>query len=304
MTTKTKTRQNPFEFRHAEEVPPDDIPSLTSVIRQNLSVIMAPPEEQFQQIAWPETAELYQPYESNQILLPDSSACLAVRTFLHMNGLHFKVMLKPNAEHMSPSGRLPFLVCGKQLVSEVEPIIDFVNTRITGTHLSAELTGEQLADMKAYFNLTEMVLSNAELYITWADKETRTEISRPRYGSPFPWPLNHILAYRKQFEVKNHLKAVGWFNKTLDQVYEDVHVGLQALSERLNSQDFFFGTFPTELDAVVFGHLYSILTTPLVDNKLAEMVQSHDNLTRFCRMIDNLYFKEMDFQESTFEFLP
>ena len=55
---------------------------------------MAPPEDQLQQqIAWPETAELYQPYESNQILLPDSSACLAVRTFLHMNGLHFKVNL-------------------------------------------------------------------------------------------------------------------------------------------------------------------------------------------------------------------
>ena len=63
------------------------------------------------------------------------------------------------------------------------------------------------------------------------DKETRSEISRPRYGSPYPWPLNHILGYRKQLEVKNHLKAVGWFNKTLDQVYEDVHVGLQVKSK-------------------------------------------------------------------------
>ena len=43
-------------------------------------------------------------------------------------------------------------------------------SRVSGTHLSAELTGEQLADMKAYLNLTEMVLSNAELYITWAGK--------------------------------------------------------------------------------------------------------------------------------------
>ena len=182
-----------FSLRFPEELPEDHAPSLTSVIRQNLSVIMAPPEDQLQQqIAWPETAELYQPYESNQILLPDSSACLAVRTFLHMNGLHFKVtcfkqvaysgicscccfglhdtresycnhtsdimtwqqtrgrwcwklklvvsvttwtlfqvMLKPNAEQMSPSGRLPFLVCGKQLISEVEPIIDFVNTRFS-----------------------------------------------------------------------------------------------------------------------------------------------------------------------------
>ena len=71
----------------------------------------------------------------------------------------------------------------------------------------------------------------------FADKETRAEISRPRYGSPYPWPLNHILAFRKQFEVKNHLKAVGWYNKTLDQVYEDVHVGLQVnITERENRE--------------------------------------------------------------------
>ena len=122
--------------------------------------------------------------------------------------------------------------------------------------------------MKAYINLTEMVLSNAELFITWAgkhspsisfcefafnsefelfcsrlsDKETRTEISRPRYGSPYPWPLNHILAFRKQFDVKNHLKAVGWYNKTLDQVYEDVHVGLQVNITNRELSDIFSGT--------------------------------------------------------------
>ena len=76
-----------------EEPVSEDEPSLSSVIRQKLSLIMAPPEDQFQQIAWPENAEIYQPYESNQILLPDSSACLAIRTFLHMNELHFKVIV-------------------------------------------------------------------------------------------------------------------------------------------------------------------------------------------------------------------
>jgi len=298
-----KPRENPFDFTWSE--PKTERLSLTSLVRENLHLIMAQPENQLQQIAWPDNAEIYQPYESNQILLPESSACLAVRTFLHMNNLSFKVMLKPNAEHMSPTGRVPFLRCAKHVISEVEPIIDFVNSKISGSHLSSELSNEQLADMQAYINLTEMVLSNAELYITWADSETRSEISRPRYGSPFPWPLNHILAFRKQLDVRNHLKAVGWYGKTLEQVYEDVHIGLQALSERLSNQDFFFGTFPTELDAIVFGHLYSILTTPLVDNKLAEMVQSHENLTRFCRMIDNLYFKELDFaHDSNFEFLP
>ena len=56
--------------------------------------------------------------------------------------------------------------------------------RITGTCLSAELTSDQLADMKAYLNLTEMVLSNAELYITWAGMLT---------GPPFTPIVNYLL---------------------------------------------------------------------------------------------------------------
>ena len=85
-----------FYSHPTEPAPEGHAPSLSSVIIENWSSIMAPPEDQFQQIPWPETAELYQPYESNQILLPESSACLAVRTFLHMNGLRFKVSQKIN----------------------------------------------------------------------------------------------------------------------------------------------------------------------------------------------------------------
>ena len=64
--------------------------------------------------------------------------------------------------------RFPYLLLRESTVD-----LPFVSLpfRISGAHLSAELTGEQLADMKAYLNLTEMVLSNAELYITWAGKK-------------------------------------------------------------------------------------------------------------------------------------
>ena len=42
----------------------------------------------------------------------------------------------------------------------------------------------------------------------------------------------------------------------------------RALSERLDSSHYFFGNRPTELDALVFGHVFSILTTPLPENRL------------------------------------
>lgn len=48
---------------------------------------------------------------------------------------------------------------------------------------------------------------------------------------------------------------------------------------------------PTELDALVFGHLFTILTTRLTNNELAERIKSYSNLLSFCRRIEQTYFE-------------
>lgn len=53
---------------------------------------------------WPQDVKLFQPYEVEQILLPDNANCLAVQAFLKMCGLDFEVEPRSNAEYMSPSG--------------------------------------------------------------------------------------------------------------------------------------------------------------------------------------------------------
>ena len=35
-----------------------------------------------------------------------------------------------NCEHMSPSGKLPVLHCGKHLISEANTIVEFVNAKV------------------------------------------------------------------------------------------------------------------------------------------------------------------------------
>lgn len=55
---------------------------------------------------WPDDVKLYQPYETEQILLPDMANCLAVQAFLKMCHLDFTVQYKANAEDMSPSGSI------------------------------------------------------------------------------------------------------------------------------------------------------------------------------------------------------
>uniref|UniRef100_A0A8C2BDX4 Metaxin 2 n=1 Tax=Cyprinus carpio TaxID=7962 RepID=A0A8C2BDX4_CYPCA len=203
---------------------------------------------------WPENATLYQPLKEDQILLSDSASSLAVQTFLRMCGLPVLVSCRANAEYMSPSGKVPFIQVGNQVVSELGPI----------------------------------------LYIQWCDDYTATEISRPRYSSPYSWPLNHILAYQKQWEVRRKMNVIGWSGKSLEQVYEDVSQCCQALSQRLGTQPYFFNKQPTELDALVFGHLFTILTTQLTNDELAEKVKSYTNLLSFCHRIEHTYFKEQD----------
>uniref|UniRef100_A0A8C2PXH2 Metaxin-2 n=1 Tax=Cyprinus carpio TaxID=7962 RepID=A0A8C2PXH2_CYPCA len=241
---------------------------------------------------WPEKATLYQPLKEDQILLSDSASSLAVQTFLRMCGLPVQVSCCANAEYMSPSGKVPFIHVGNQVVSELGPIVQFIKAK--GHSLSDGLDDVQRAEMKAYMELVNNMLLTAELYIQWCDDYTATEISRPRYSSPYSWPLNHILAYQKQWEVRRKMNVIGWSGKSLEQVYEDVSQCCQALSQRLGTQPYFFSKQPTELDALVFGHLFTILTTQLTNDELAEKVKSYTNLLSFCHRIEHTYFKEHD----------
>lgn len=239
---------------------------------------------------WPESAILYQPMKEDQILLSDCASSLAVQAYLRMCNLPVQVTCKTNAEYMSPSGKVPFVHVGNQVVSELGPIVQF--TKAKGHSLSDSLDDVHRAEMKAYMELVNNMLLTAELYIQWCDEATAAEISRPRYSSPYSWPLNHILAYQKQWEVRKKMAAIGWASKNIEQVYEDVSQCCQALSQRLGTQPYFFNKQPTELDALVFGHLFTILTTPLTSSLLAERVKSHSNLVSFCRRIDDAYFKD------------
>ena len=55
---------------------------------------------------WPGDVQLFQPFEVEQVLLPDNANILAVQAFLNMSNLEYMIEMRANAEHMSPSGNL------------------------------------------------------------------------------------------------------------------------------------------------------------------------------------------------------
>ena len=152
------------------------------------------------------------------------------------------------------------------MISEMDPIVAFVNTK--GISLTEKLDAGQKADMRAYMSLVNNVLGNAELYISWQDPVTLTSVTSPRHSAPHPWPLGALLTWQKKSQVNKRLGALGWGSKSLEEVYTEVETCCRALSERLDNSPYFFGQRPTELDALVFGHVFSTLTTPLPENRM------------------------------------
>ncbi|XP_015439129.1 PREDICTED: metaxin-2-like [Dufourea novaeangliae] len=235
---------------------------------------------------------LYQPFQVEQMLLPDSANSLAVQAFLKMCGYKFDIISRYNAEYMSPTGRVPFIKCGDRIESEFDRIVSFIESN--GVSLSKNLSTASKADMRAYMSLVNNVLVNAELYICWVDEVTLNQDTKQRHGHVYPWPLNHYLNWQKRNEVIKKLNVLGWYNKSIEEVCNEVETCCKALSDRLGGNEYFSrGETPNELDALVFGHIFIIITTHLPpDNVLASIVKKYTLLVNLCNRIETRYFKK------------
>ena len=141
-------------------------------------------------------------------------------------------------------------------------------------------------------SLADQILTNAELWISWKDEIVLREITKKRYGSVYSFPLNHIQTMRKRYAVLKQLNFYDWKNLTFDEVVDKVDKLCQSLVLKLKNQDYFFGSNPCELDALVFGHLFCIFTMelPASVSSLKETINKYSSLTQFCARIEKKYF--------------
>lgn len=187
--------------------------------------------------------------------------------------LEFTVEPCANAEHMSPGGhmtKLPVLQSGAFVVSELEPIIHLVEKK--GVSLTHFLDADEKNDLRAYLCLTEKIFTCAEvrsidgwlrtrlntiisccfvwqLYVSWIDSQTLNETTYKRYGSVYPWPLNHLQSWRKRRHVVNKLKLFGWAKYTNEQVLKKVEKCCITLTEKLGKNLYFYGDRWVAVDA-------------------------------------------------------
>ena len=67
-------------------------------------------------------------------------------------------------------------------------------------------------------HILQSIILIFQTYLTWMDNVTYCEVTKPRYGSAYPWPLNHILTWQKKQQAYKRLSALGWTAKSLEEV--------------------------------------------------------------------------------------
>ncbi|XP_017074341.1 metaxin-2 [Drosophila eugracilis] len=251
------------------------------------------------EVPWPADAHLYQPSDGNQILLPELSSCLAVKTYLRMCNLPFTEKISENAEFMSPGGRLthlPLLRLGPiQTFAEFEPIVAQVEIIQDGSSLNSWMTEDQRDDLRSLVNYVENVFTLAEIHMIFMDMVNYQLYTAPRSEAAHPWPLSTIRRLDKQKAAQRLLKVYQWQDMDNDQVLHELGLCVGALIDQLEgnqSEDFFLcGSRPCELDALVFGHVTAIMTTKLPNMELAEILSTYPRLLAHCRRIDESLFE-------------
>lgn len=158
------------------------------------------------------------------------------------------------------------------------------------------LSTKQSADVVAYMALLEEKLVPGLLHFWWLESDIYTNVTRPWYIKATPFPFKFWLpgTFHSKAEKRVYI-AQGTDNITEtdidNKVYTDAKDCLTHLSTKLGQQDYFFGSLPSSLDALVFGYIAPLLNAPINSNQLTNHLRSHcDNLCILCTRILREFF--------------
>ncbi|GLC44359.1 hypothetical protein PLESTB_000477700 [Pleodorina starrii] len=215
-----------------------------------------------------------------------SPACIQAEAYLRLSGVQFAVEVCSTSSS-SPTGQLPALERDAYIspgasdeFSSAAAVVAYAKKHIKD--LDAHLSLGQRADQLAFTTLIESRLNVATNMTMWCESRGFNELKKAAYGAKLPFPLNQLVPWSRQREVRRRLA-----HTDMDQVYPAALEVLDAVSDRLRSGGgpYFFGPQPTSVDALLLGHLLFYRTSPAVAPVLQEKVQSQRVL---CEYIERL----------------
>ncbi|XP_003372151.1 putative metaxin-2 [Trichinella spiralis] len=263
-----------------ENVPQDgDVPCAVDSVRPELFVDVAERIDE----QWDENARLFEPFGRERVLLYEHSDCLAVKALLLICNLKCKFESIRNAEDLSMNGYIPVMHVDNLLLSGFDEILLYlVRKDIVSFHNLKNV------DYLFLHSLVHGILRKAELYICWVMEEVFQQVywNSGDFGAIFGGLL---LACENDASLRK--KERGSRTSEMPQmVFDEVEYACECLSTKLGTNQYFGGNNPTEIDALIFGHLYTLLTTSLPNVAIGDILKKFPNLLEYCEYFEKVYF--------------
>eukprot|EP00698_Gefionella_okellyi_P014388 TRINITY_DN3993_c0_g1_i2.p1 TRINITY_DN3993_c0_g1~~TRINITY_DN3993_c0_g1_i2.p1 ORF type:complete len:318 (-),score=62.64 TRINITY_DN3993_c0_g1_i2:22-945(-) len=171
--------------------------------------------------------------------------------------------------------KLPTMMEGSTLISH-DTVFDYVRKHHMQP-LDSSLGSDQVAEVHAFATMVEEYGKDVMHFFWWLDDANYEQVTKRAFTADLAWPYNHIWASRERNRVREVLEARGVASS--DAVLERYRQCLEALNQKLGSQQYLMGNVPTSVDASVFAYLCTHLSVELPNNKI------HDTLVQFPRLL-------------------
>ncbi|XP_066601961.1 metaxin-1 [Prorops nasuta] len=218
--------------------------------------------------------------------------CLQILAYSKFSKASLKINTTCNP-FRSKNGNLPVLRTNHIAFNDVQSMKEFLKSK--NYNPDSILSLKQCANVVAYESMLFEKLYPALQYIWWVDQQNINELVKPWYSEAVPFPFNFYYPGKFERQAKAMLESLYPMeddNIVLEnKIYAEAQKCITLLSVRLGEDDFFFGSLPTSLDAIVFSYLAPLLKAPLPHAALQNHLKACTNLVKFVSRISQRYFE-------------
>jgi len=190
-------------------------------------------------------------------------ACLKLETWLRMVELPYERITRFDIQQ-APKGKIPFIEYEGKLIGDSTLIIHLLQNKY-GVDIDAHLNPTERATSLAFSRMVQEHTYWSIVYLRYGLKENWYLYRETVADLLFPdLPQETWEPFVEQIRdlFLNQLHSQGLGRHQDEEIYQIIRADLQALSDFLSDQPFFFHSKPTMLDLVVFACVGNIIQTP------------------------------------------
>ena len=194
---------------------------------------------------------------------------------------------------------LPIIRQGELYIFTVNLMLGYLRSRRyeDETELSRRLSSH----LHAFVQFVEYMLKPVIEYIYWVDEKNYNEVTRPWFTKIMMFPSNLLFTRVRRFKARHLLELR--FGDLDSTEFLEVQVLVIAddcftsLKGRLGGSDYFYGSSPTVLDALMYAYLSPILKVPFPNDRVTLLLKNYTELVDYVERMDRDYFPTLQYRE-------